>query len=219
MMSSASSMQIMSTNLESPNPDQIIGRNIRARRESLGLTQRELSARLATEGWTLDVSSIARIEGGSRALRVAQLYLVAKALDARPEDFLEDDVDRIEDLRNEAAASLRAARHHLAHALHAAEQVYQNVRDDHTSEMIVRTGTPDLNVTGARYLDWVRERVTEYASSAEAPVVLMEEGDESTGSVVEKIARALIQDLVLYVPSEGGGPKVKRGPFSGGGLA
>ena len=57
-----------------------IGRRIKARREELGLTQRELAARLGYSGHT----TLARIETGRTDPPQSRIVAIAKALDVAP---------------------------------------------------------------------------------------------------------------------------------------
>lgn len=60
--------------------DELVGANVRALREEVGMTQRDLAASLRQAGWQIDTTALTRIEAGARSLRVSQLRLLADAL-------------------------------------------------------------------------------------------------------------------------------------------
>lgn len=65
-----------------------IGQNIRQLRESKGLTQEMLSARLQTEGCDITRSALAKIEVGQRHLYPDEIILLKKILKVSFEDIL-----------------------------------------------------------------------------------------------------------------------------------
>lgn len=69
----------------------IIGQNIRKLRESNGLTQEMLSARLQTEGCDITRSALAKIEVGQRHLYPDEIILMKKILKVSFEDILGTD--------------------------------------------------------------------------------------------------------------------------------
>lgn len=69
----------------------IIGQNIRKLRESNGLTQEMLSARLQTEGCDITRSALAKIEVGQRHLYPDEIILLKKILKVSFEDILDTD--------------------------------------------------------------------------------------------------------------------------------
>lgn len=72
-----------------------MGRAIADARREKGLTQQELRDRLVELGWQIDVTALTRIENGSRALRVNQVYLIAEALDRPVDELIPDPIDAI----------------------------------------------------------------------------------------------------------------------------
>ncbi|MFC4245038.1 helix-turn-helix domain-containing protein [Gryllotalpicola reticulitermitis] len=99
----------------------IVGHNIRRIREEQGLSQAALSERTREGGLeSFYPTTIARIEAGVRALRVAELPSVAQALDVNPEALLESRVSsnarRLADIQaqlQETAVRIRVARQEL----------------------------------------------------------------------------------------------------------
>jgi transcriptional regulator with XRE-family HTH domain len=66
----------------------VIGKQLRAIRESLGLTQSDLAARCGARGWDIDKSIIYRIEAQTRAVFDSELLVLAKALRRDLWDFM-----------------------------------------------------------------------------------------------------------------------------------
>ncbi len=69
--------------------EKIIGQNIRRLRESKGLTQEMLSARLQTEGCDITRSALAKIEVGQRHLYPDEIILLKKILKVTFDDILD----------------------------------------------------------------------------------------------------------------------------------
>ena len=69
--------------------EKIIGQNIRRLRESKGLTQEMLSARLQTEGCDITRSALAKIEVGQRHLYPDEMILLKKILKVTFDDILD----------------------------------------------------------------------------------------------------------------------------------
>lgn len=65
--------------------ENIIGRNVRMRRERLGLDQKELAERVG-----LTNSTICRIEGGKRTPGIGNLGKIARALGCAPDELLRE---------------------------------------------------------------------------------------------------------------------------------
>lgn len=59
-----------------------IGANIRAIRESVGMTQEQLAAKLQIEGCDITRSALAKIEVGQRHLYPDEIILIRKILNA-----------------------------------------------------------------------------------------------------------------------------------------
>lgn len=68
--------------------DLIVGRQIRAVRESKGLTQEQLSARLQTCGCDVTRSALAKMEVGQRHIYAVELHALRKILDVPYEMLL-----------------------------------------------------------------------------------------------------------------------------------
>ena len=83
---------------DDPSPDRLVGRSIRRAREKVGLTQKELSDRLTQSGWEIDSTAVTRIEKGTRAVRVNQLYLIAAVLETSPTRLMQSESEQIGDL-------------------------------------------------------------------------------------------------------------------------
>lgn len=66
-------------------PDQIVGAAIRARREELGLTLKDLA-----HGMPISLSQISRYELGDSSLDPATLMLFAKRLGCTVEELMQD---------------------------------------------------------------------------------------------------------------------------------
>lgn len=64
-----------------------IGANIRAIRESVGMTQEQLAAKLQIEGCDITRSAVAKIEVGQRHLYPDEIILIRKILDTSYEDI------------------------------------------------------------------------------------------------------------------------------------
>lgn len=65
----------------------ISGKNLKKIRRQKNMSQETLSHLLQLEGVVIDRFSISRIEAGTRFVADYELYMLAKALDARLEDF------------------------------------------------------------------------------------------------------------------------------------
>lgn len=61
--------------------EQHVGQQIREHRQAAKLSQAELAARVTAKGYTVQQSTVAKIEGGTRPIRVAELYVFADALE------------------------------------------------------------------------------------------------------------------------------------------
>lgn len=68
--------------------EKIIGQRIRQRRESIGLTQEQLSAQFQTNGCDLTRSALAKIEVGQRHIYPDELRLFKKLLNISYEELL-----------------------------------------------------------------------------------------------------------------------------------
>lgn len=65
----------------------ISGKNLKKIRRQKNISQETLSHLLQLEGVVIDRFSISRIEAGTRFVADYELYMLAKVLDARLEDF------------------------------------------------------------------------------------------------------------------------------------
>lgn len=63
---------------------------LRARREAAGLTQQQLAGQVNAAGYRMYQSTIAKIETGSRAIRLNDAVALAAALDLPLTDLLDD---------------------------------------------------------------------------------------------------------------------------------
>lgn len=68
--------------------DLVVGRQIQSVRESLGLTQEQLSARLQTRGCDITRSALAKIEAGQRHIYAIELRTLREILDVPYETLL-----------------------------------------------------------------------------------------------------------------------------------
>ncbi len=68
--------------------DLVVGQQIRSVRESLGLTQEQLSARLQTHGCDITRSALAKIEAGQRHIYAIELRTLREILDVPYETLL-----------------------------------------------------------------------------------------------------------------------------------
>lgn len=80
-------------------PEQRFGSMVLESRRALGISQKDLSEGLASEGLVLDNSAISRIEKGTRALRLSEAIVLARVLRFSLADFEEavppkEDFDR-----------------------------------------------------------------------------------------------------------------------------
>lgn len=90
--------------------DEKIARNVRLARERAGLSQAELAAKLTEAGVAgIHQTTIARIEGGQRVLRLAEALALARFFEYQLEDWVE----------SPASASLRAHHSYLQKAVTA----------------------------------------------------------------------------------------------------
>ncbi|MDR6613588.1 helix-turn-helix transcriptional regulator [Leifsonia sp. 1010] len=70
--------------------DQAVARNVKSARERAGFSQAELAARLADMGVPgIHQTTIARIESGTRVLRLAEALAIARLLDYQIEELVE----------------------------------------------------------------------------------------------------------------------------------
>lgn len=67
-----------------------LGRNIQTIRMSKNLTQSEVVAQMQLLGSNMSRSTLANIETGRRNIKVSDLKLLKKVLDARYDDFFAD---------------------------------------------------------------------------------------------------------------------------------
>lgn len=58
----------------------IVGKNIKAIRESQGITQEQLAVKLEVAGWRVDRFLVSRIERGERQVLDKEIQLIAKVL-------------------------------------------------------------------------------------------------------------------------------------------
>jgi transcriptional regulator with XRE-family HTH domain len=70
--------------------EQHVGQQIREHRQAAKLSQAELAARVTAKGYTVQQSTVAKIELGTRPIRVAELYVFADALQVPWVRFLLD---------------------------------------------------------------------------------------------------------------------------------
>ncbi|MGW3347766.1 LuxR C-terminal-related transcriptional regulator [Nonomuraea rubra] len=98
---------------------------VRELRQALGWTQQDVAERLRVFGVSLDQSSVARIESGSRLIRLSEAIAFAKVFDIdlerlisvpRDAEALSMLEDRIEALENEVAEAAAAAQQAIAYA-------------------------------------------------------------------------------------------------------
>ena len=68
--------------------DLVVGQQIRSVRDSLGLTQEQLSARLQTHGCDITRSALAKIEAGQRHIYAIELRTLREILDVPYETLL-----------------------------------------------------------------------------------------------------------------------------------
>ncbi len=69
--------------------EKIIGQNIRALREKVGMTQETLATRLQLEGCDITRSAVAKIEVGQRHLYPDEIHLIKKILDVSYDEIFD----------------------------------------------------------------------------------------------------------------------------------
>ncbi|MEE8727441.1 MAG: helix-turn-helix transcriptional regulator [Bifidobacterium thermacidophilum] len=60
--------------------ESLIGTSIHLQRDAVGMSQKELAKKLSEYGFSIQQSAIAKIENGTRPLRVSELVAIAQAL-------------------------------------------------------------------------------------------------------------------------------------------
>ncbi|WP_143331589.1 helix-turn-helix domain-containing protein [Clavibacter michiganensis] len=70
--------------------EQHVGQQIRGHRLAAKMSQAELAARVTARGYTIQQSTVAKVELGTRPIRVAELYVFASALEVPWIRFLLD---------------------------------------------------------------------------------------------------------------------------------
>lgn len=107
------------TNQRQPtDPERVLGVQARAYREKLGMTQDEVADAMNARGFSMRQSTIAKIEGAQRPVRVSEAVALAAVLHADLADLLADPAqhDVLASARaeeREIAGQLRQARNEL----------------------------------------------------------------------------------------------------------
>lgn len=94
-------------------PEQRFGSMVFESRRALGMSQKELSDELVTQGLMLDNSAVSRIEKGTRALRLSEAIVIARVLRFSLADF-EEAVPPAEDFARRRKSTEDAL--HIAHS-------------------------------------------------------------------------------------------------------
>lgn len=68
----------------------IVGKNIKAIRESQGITQDQLAVKLEVAGWRVDRFLVSRIERGERQVLDKEIQLIAKVLKVSVSNLFEN---------------------------------------------------------------------------------------------------------------------------------
>lgn len=116
-------------------PEQRFGSMVFESRRALGISQKELSDGLATQGLVLDNSAISRIEKGTRALRLSEAIVLARVLRFSLADF-EEAVPPAEDFARR--------RKSVDDALHTAHTALTNAADELSGLAFVVDGHPEV---------------------------------------------------------------------------
>lgn len=74
--------------MSEPNPDQLLGAFIQRHRQTLGLSQGDLAAKLRKRGLNWSQGTLSRVELGERPVRLAETLTLANALSIPPENLL-----------------------------------------------------------------------------------------------------------------------------------
>lgn len=73
---------------------EIIGERIKVRRESIKLSQKELSELLTKAGLNLSRETISKIESGSRATNALEIKAIAEVLNITTEELMQEDEEK-----------------------------------------------------------------------------------------------------------------------------
>lgn len=169
------------------------------------MTQKDLADALARLGWDIDATAVTRIEKGTRALRVNQLYLVAEALGARPADLIRDEVAQVEDRLRFIRGRLVSSRRDLVRALNSMGRLQRQLGEPGARELFERAGLPSLVDVGVlKYVEQVMAPVVR----AQDRVHLPEGQATAYGDMVQRVAAALVEDIFDVVQP---GPEVTDG--------
>lgn len=187
--------------------DRGVGYRVRTARESLRWTQRELAERLHELGWTIDPTGITRIEAGERALRVNQLYLVAKALQTQPTNLLQDDEYEIRRTVDEMQLKIIRSRDQLAQAIARLTRLSALAGQPGGPETLARAGIDVASVSemDQRLLDIVRD-----AASSPTNVIEVYRGGGQTADLARVCREALeiaVQNLVFEASEDDDGER------------
>lgn len=122
-------------------PEQRFGSMVLESRRALGISQKDLSDALASQGLVLDNSAISRIEKGTRALRLSEAIVIARVLRFSLADF-EEAVPPAEDFARRRTST--------DDALNIAHRALTNAADELSGLAFVAEGHPEvlLEVTG-----------------------------------------------------------------------
>lgn len=170
-------------------PDELMGEEIRQRRERLGLTQRELAERVSALGWPVDSTAITRVEKGQRAIRVAQLRTIAKALDVKASDLLVEEFTFLKEMDDESVRRYEKARRELQSAIVLTSSVAVALRSEQAESIAKNAGLPASNVDD--YLGVAFATVQKIAEKHPLPVF---PGGLSEDPRMRQILGALVAD-------------------------
>lgn len=98
--------------------DERFGAAVRARREAMGLTQAEVSEALRAAGQPVSVTALAKVEAGSRAVKIAEAAALARILSLHLDllTLSEESSGALEGLLSRASGQAAAARARAAAA-------------------------------------------------------------------------------------------------------
>lgn len=171
---------------DQPDPTAIIdariGRNLRTRREALGMTQAELAVQLTEMGMQgFHQTTVARIEAGQRQLRASEAFVVARALNVEMELLAESAEDaRLRYWAHWLQEKSSASRAALTELLRARIAVSANMDAAYPLDDQGKISREDIERTGASVEVYeIVERLLRRSEPADVARWLMEEERKS----------------------------------------
>lgn len=174
------------------SPDVALGENVRRARERLEMTQKDLADALSGLGWDIDATAVTRIEKGTRAVRVNQLYVLAQALETRPAALLRDEVAKTEDRYRWVRENLLSSRRDLVRALNSMGTLQRQIEKPGSKAVFERAGLGAVHDVGV--LKYV-EQVLVPAVRPQERVHLPARRASEHGAMIQRVADALVADI------------------------